>query len=60
MAQATRVEVTFTEDEPGRTVVLLVHSGWEHRPDAASAREGYNSGWDQVIGRFTELAATAP
>ena len=58
-AEATRVEVTFTEDAPGRTVVLLVHSGWEQRPDAASAREGYNTGWDQVIGRFTELAATA-
>jgi len=59
VAEATRVEVTFTEDEPGRTVVLLVHSGWEHRPDAATARDGYNSGWDKVIGRFTELAATA-
>lgn len=57
MAEATRVEVTFTEDGPGRTVVLLVHSGWEHRPDAAPAREGYSTGWDQVIGRFTELAA---
>jgi uncharacterized protein YndB with AHSA1/START domain len=59
-AEATRVEVTFTEEAPGRTVVLLVHSGWEQRPGAASAREGYSTGWDQVIGRFTDFAATAP
>jgi uncharacterized protein YndB with AHSA1/START domain len=57
VAEATRVEVTFTAEGPASTVVRLVHSGWEHRPDAASAREGYDSGWDQVIGRFTNLAA---
>jgi uncharacterized protein YndB with AHSA1/START domain len=56
-AQATRVEVTFIEDEPGRTVVRLVHSGWERRPDGASAREGYDAGWEPVIGRFAEIAA---
>jgi uncharacterized protein YndB with AHSA1/START domain len=60
VAEATRVEVTFTEDAPGRTVVLLVHSGWEQRPGSAAAREGYHSGWDQVIGRFTEFAAREP
>jgi hypothetical protein len=41
----------LTSVEPVRKTVTA--------PDAASAREGYNSGWDQVIGRFTELAATA-
>ena len=56
-AEATRVEVTFTEDGPGSTVVVLVHSGWEHRPDGASVREGYDSGWEPVIGRFAETAA---
>ena len=56
-AEATRVEVTFTEDGPGRTVVGLVHSGWEQRPDGASAREGYDSGWEPVIARFAETAA---
>jgi uncharacterized protein YndB with AHSA1/START domain len=56
-AEATRVEVTFTEDGPGSTVVVLVHSGWEHRRDGASAREGYDSGWEPVIGRFAETAA---
>jgi uncharacterized protein YndB with AHSA1/START domain len=57
-AEATRVEVTFTQDGPGSTAVRLVHSGWEHRPDGASAREGYDSGWEPVIGRFAELAGT--
>lgn len=57
-AEATRVEVTFTQDGPGSTVVRLVHSGWERRPDGASAREGYDSGWEPVIGRFAELAET--
>jgi len=55
---ATRVEVTFTEDEPGHTVVRLVHSGWERRRDGASARDGYDTGWEPVIRRFAETAAT--
>ena len=56
-AEATRVEVTFTPDGPGSTVVRLVHSGWEHRPDGPSAREEYHSGWDLVIGHFAQTAA---
>jgi len=51
--------VTFTQDGPGSTVVRLVHSGWEGRPDGASAREGYDSGWEPVIGRFAQTAARA-
>lgn len=58
-AEATRVEVTFTKDGPGSTVVRLVHSGWEQRPDGASAREEYDSGWEPVIGRFAETVARA-
>lgn len=58
-AEATQVEVTFTPDGPDRTVVRLVHSGWERRPDGAAAREGYDSGWEPVIGSFAELAARA-
>jgi len=56
-AQATHVEVTFTQDGPGSTVVRVVHSGWERRPDGASVREGYVSGWEPVIARFAEAAA---
>ena len=59
-AQSTRVEVTFTQDGPGSTVVRLVHSGWERRPDGASARESYNSGWEPVIGSFAETVARVP
>ena len=59
-AEATLVEVTFTQGGPGSTVVRLVHSGWERRPDGASAREGYDSGWEPVIGRFVEVAAGLP
>jgi uncharacterized protein YndB with AHSA1/START domain len=51
-AEATRVEVTFTADGPGSTAVQLVHSGWELRPDGASAREGYHSGWEPVVSCF--------
>ena len=56
-AEATRIEVTFTQDGPGHTVVRLVHSGWERRPDGVSAREGYDSGWEPVIGSFAAAAA---
>jgi uncharacterized protein YndB with AHSA1/START domain len=56
-AEATRVEVTFTPDGPGHTVVRLVHSGWERRPDGASARDGYVSGWEPIMGRLAEAAA---
>jgi uncharacterized protein YndB with AHSA1/START domain len=54
--EATRVDVTFTESGAGRTEVRLVHSGWERRPDGASARETYDSGWDPVISSFGEAA----
>ena len=59
-AEATSVEVTFTPDGPGATVVRLVHSGWEQRPDGAAARAGYDSGWEPVIGSFAAFAAGAP
>ncbi len=55
-AEATRVEVTFTPSGPGSTVVRLIHSGWERRPDCESAREKYASGWNPVMSAFTEAA----
>ncbi len=54
--EATRVEVTFTSDAPGSTEVLLVHSGWERRPDSASARDNYDSGWEPVVRSFAKAA----
>ena len=56
-AEATWVEVTFTADGSGSTVVRLVHSGWERRADGASAREGYDSGWEAVVGCYERSAA---
>jgi uncharacterized protein YndB with AHSA1/START domain len=60
VAEETNVEVTFTQDGPGSTVVRLVHSGWERRTDGATARDNYDSGWAPIIGRFAEIAAKAP
>ena len=49
--------MTFTQDGPGSTVVPLVHSGWDRRPDGTPAREGYGSGWEPVIASFAGTAA---
>src|ERR1700733_11297675 len=57
VAEATSVEVTFTPDEHGHTVVELVHSGWDNRPDGAAARAGYETGWDPGIKHSVRLAA---
>jgi uncharacterized protein YndB with AHSA1/START domain len=57
VAEASTVEVTFAPAGPGETVVELVHSGWERRPDGAAARAGYASGWDPVIACYARLAA---
>ncbi len=40
----------------GTTVVRLTHSGWERRPDGASARDNYESGWDPVVHAFAAAA----
>ena len=57
VAEATSVEVTFTPDEHGHTVVELVHSGWDNRPDGAAARAGYETGWNPVLKHYVRLAA---
>lgn len=54
--QATDVEVTFTAtatDGDG-TEVVLVHTGWENRPDGAAMREHYVPGWDFVLGHYVD------
>ena len=58
--EATHVEVTFTADGPGSTLVRLIHSGWERRRDGASARVTYDSGWDPVISCFAAAAGRQP
>ena len=57
--EATSIEVTFTPGEPGQTVVELVHSGWDNRPDGAGARAGYETGWNPVIERYARLAVSS-
>jgi len=50
------VEVTFTPADEGHTVVELVHSGWENRPDGAAARAGYETGWNPVMKHYARFA----
>jgi hypothetical protein len=57
-AEAGLVEVTFTAIGPDSTVVELVHSGWENRPDGAGARAGYETGWDTVIGHYVRAVTS--
>ena len=52
--EATEVEVSFTEEEQGRTRVRLVHSGWERRDP--EARESYATGWVAVLARYVDAA----
>lgn len=54
-AEATIVSVRFTPHDAG-TQVQLTHSGWESRDDGNLARQGYDTGWDTVLGHFTSLA----
>jgi DNA-binding transcriptional ArsR family regulator len=50
--QATHLEITFRRTAEG-TEMTLVHDGWEARGvDAARMREGYETGWDLVLGRI--------
>ena len=57
-AKASEIEVTFTEDGPARTRVVLTHhhldrhgEGWE------AMRDAVGSGW--TLDRFAEVAAQA-
>ena len=50
----TEVEVTFTEDGDA-TRVELEHRGWQEET-ARDGFDGYDKGWDFVLGRFVEAA----
>ncbi|MBA2616000.1 MAG: DUF4190 domain-containing protein [Actinobacteria bacterium] len=50
---ATEIEVTFTPEGPKRTLVELEHRGWEQLGERSElARTEYDSGWDNVLGRY--------
>ena len=51
------IEVRFTPDAGGATLVTLTHSGWERRADGARARLSYESGWTPVLAAFRAAAA---
>ena len=54
---AQLIEVRFDPDENGTTQVRLTHSGWERLGDGAlDARQGYQTGWDFVLGRYASFA----
>lgn len=55
-AEATDVDVRFHPDGDG-TLVELVHTGWDRRPDGGAARANYESGWELVLGRYVAGAA---
>jgi uncharacterized protein YndB with AHSA1/START domain len=52
----THVEVTFTADPTGGTIVELVHSGWEQWDDGATQAVGYHDGWGVVLQAFLRQA----
>lgn len=60
-ADATDVEVTFTDDGEGRTLVTVTHGGWERLASdvAAERRRRNRAGWAAVLPWFAD-AATPP
>lgn len=58
-SEAGHVEVTFTPETSGRTIVELIHTGWERRPDGARARKGYDTGWNTVLDRFVSTIVSS-
>jgi len=48
----TEIEVTFAAED-GKTRVDLEHRGWERAgAKAKTARDGYDGGWEKVLGSF--------
>ena len=55
---ASQVTVAFEETD-GRTLVTLVHTGWEVFGErAVEARANYESGWAVVLGAYAAVAAS--
>jgi uncharacterized protein YndB with AHSA1/START domain len=51
---ATIIDVRFSALDGGGTQIDLVHSSWEELGDelGRATREGYDTGWDHVLGAF--------
>jgi len=54
-AEPTEVEVEFVPEGAG-TRVELEHRGWERLEDGPEARANYDTGWEFVLGRYSEAA----
>jgi uncharacterized protein YndB with AHSA1/START domain len=60
--RASDVTVTFTETEPGRTQVVLVHAGFERYAaggDTMADQVGGAGGWGVLLDRFAAYAPSA-
>lgn len=51
-ANATEIELTFEQSGDG-CEMTLIHRGWEGRKDGETHRNGYDTGWDGVLGAYT-------
>jgi len=55
--RASEVEVRFASIGDGsKTLVTLIHSGWERFEDPSGAREEYSNGWIKVLDDYTGSA----
>jgi uncharacterized protein YndB with AHSA1/START domain len=56
----TEIEVTFTPEPDGKTLVTLEHRGWELLgPELGpEGRQGYHQGWDGVLAQYAAVANT--
>jgi uncharacterized protein YndB with AHSA1/START domain len=54
-AQATEVDVRFTQLKSGATQIDLIHRHWENDPHGAELRKGYQSGWDPVLAKLENI-----
>ena len=56
-AEMTEIDIRFSADGES-TLVELVHTGWERLGErGATARNGYNEGWNYVLGKFVSGGA---
>ncbi|MGI8553684.1 MAG: hypothetical protein ACR2PL_23285, partial [Dehalococcoidia bacterium] len=57
-ADATDVEITFSELDAGSTQVQIVHSGWERLGDRGTGwRDTNQAGWAGVLPAYSQACA---
>lgn len=53
--KATEVEVQFEDQGDGKSMLTLIHRGWDKRPDGEEWRGKYDQGWDGVLSEFESM-----